>query len=135
MGRIFSRPSRQSGFTFHELLVTMSIAAVAVLGYSVSTVGVLRGTKAAANFTVAANLAQDKMEQLKAAAVAANVDRCPTAGDLGITALGAPGGIFDRCWRVHDSPLGVKLKQIEVRVSWRDHENREVVLISLIYSG
>ena len=113
----------------------MSIAAVAVLGYSVSTVGVLRGSTAAANFTVAVNLAQDKMEQLKAAAVAANIDSCPTAGDLGITALGAPGGIFDRCWRVQDSPLGAKLKQIEVRVSWQDHENREVVLTSLLYPG
>ena len=113
----------------------MSIASVAVLGYSVSTVGVLRGSQAAANLTVALNLAQDKMEQLKAAAVAADVDRCPGAGDSGITALGAPGGIFDRCWRVNDSPLGARLKQIEVRVSWQDYENREVVLISLVYPG
>jgi Tfp pilus assembly protein PilV len=133
MERIVSRQFRQLGFTYHELLVTMSIAAVALLGYSVSTVGVLRGSKAAADFTIAVNLAQDKMEQLKALAVAANVDRCPDLGDLGITAVGAPGGTFDRCWRVNDSPLGAKLKQVEVRVSWKDHENREVVLTSLIY--
>jgi len=133
MFRIFSPHSLQAGFTFHELLVAMSIATVAVLGYSVSTVSVIRGGQAAANFTIAVNLAQDKVEQLKAVAIAGNVDRCPTAGDLGITALGVPGGIFDRCWRITDSPLGSYLKQIEVRVIWHDFEDREVVLARLIY--
>jgi len=133
MNKNSSRLSRQAGFTFHELLVAMSITSVAVLGYSVSTVGALRGSNAATNFTVATHLAHDKMEQLKAAAVRANADHCPAAEDLALTALGAPGGIFDRCWRVSDSPLGSHLQQLEVRVTWQDFASREVLLTTLVY--
>ena len=48
--------------------------------------------------------------------------------------LGALNGIFDRCWRIVDSPLGPHLKQIDVTVSWRDRENREIIVTTLVYS-
>jgi hypothetical protein len=47
---------------------------------------------------------------------------------------GVPG-IFDRCWSVASSPLGANLKQIDVKVSWRDHEMHEVSLSTLIFTG
>jgi prepilin-type N-terminal cleavage/methylation domain-containing protein len=133
MSKIGSHRSYQAGFTFHELLVAMSLTAVAVLGYSLNTIGALRGTTVSANFTIAVNLAHDKMEQLKASPSVANMDRCPATGDLGINPMGAPGGIFDRCWRVSDSLLGSHLKELEVRVVWQDFESREVVLATLVY--
>ena len=126
---------RQSGFTFNEILVAMSVIAVAVLGYSLSTVGVMRGNRVADNSTVALNLAQDKIEQLRAQQHLLNDDRCPAAGDHGLTATGEPGGIFDRCWKIIDSPLGANLKQIDVTVSWRDYEDHEVTLTTLLYNG
>ena len=39
MSKIDSYRSYQAGYTFHELLVAMSLTAVAVLGYSLSTIG------------------------------------------------------------------------------------------------
>jgi prepilin-type N-terminal cleavage/methylation domain-containing protein len=135
MFKVSDRVASQRGFTFNEVLVAMSIVVVAVLGYSLSTIGVVRGNAASNHYSVAVNLAQDKMEELKAAAKVINEDRCPGAGDHGINAVGAPGGIFDRCWRVSDSPLGAHLKQIDVTVSWRDYENREVTLSTLTYTG
>jgi Tfp pilus assembly protein PilV len=124
----------QTGFTFNEVLVAINVIVIAILGYSLSTVGVIRGNLMNDSTTVAVNLAQDKMEQLKAQKKLANDDRCPSAGDHAITANGTPNGIFNRCWRIVDSPLGTHLKQIDVTVSWRDRENREIVLSSLVYS-
>jgi len=124
---------RPKGFTFNEVLVAINIIVIAVLGYSLSTVGVIRGNLTNDNTTAAINLAQDKMEQLKAQKKLANDDRCPSAGDRAITASGTLNGIFDRCWRIVDSPLGPQLKQIDVRVSWRDRENGEIIVTTLVY--
>jgi type II secretory pathway pseudopilin PulG len=129
--RIVSK--QQAGFTFNEVLVAIHVIVIAVLGYSLTTVGVIRGNLANDNTTVAINLAQDKMEQLKAQKELVTDDRCPNSGDRALTSMGMPNGIFDRCWRIVDSPLGPNLKQIEVTVSWRDHEKREVTVSTLVY--
>jgi type II secretory pathway pseudopilin PulG len=124
----------QKGFTFNEVLVAINVIVIAILGYSLSTVGVIRGNLTNDNTTAAINLAQDKMEQLKAQKNLVNDDRCPSSGDHAITATGTLNGIFDRCWRIVDSPLGPHLKQIDVTVSWRDRENREIIITTLVYS-
>src|SRR5262249_13036598 len=88
--------SHQKGFTFNEVLVAINVIVIAILGYSLSTVGVIRGNLTNNNITIAINLAQDKMEQLKAQKQLVNDDRCPSAGDRTITATGTPNGIFER---------------------------------------
>ena len=132
--RLFLIRKHQTGFTFNEVLVAINLIVIATLGYSLSTVGVIRGNLSNANMTIAINLAQDKMEQLKAQTQLTNDDRCPGLGEHAVTATGAPNGIFDRCWRIADSPLGTHLKQIDVIVSWRDHDNREIIVSTLVYS-
>jgi prepilin-type N-terminal cleavage/methylation domain-containing protein len=134
MPTLFTHASRESGFTFNEVLVAMSLVAIAVLGYFVTALSLIRGNTISDNYTVAVNLAQDKMEELKARAQFVNENRCPSAGDRGITASGFLGGAFDRCWKVADSSLGTHLKQIDVTVSWRDYENREVTISTLVYA-
>jgi len=124
---------RQEGFTFNEVLVALNISVIAVFGYSVSSVNVIRGQTANDNFTVALHLAQDRIEQLKSQTNLTDDDRCPQSGDRGISAVGAPGGIFDRCWKITDSSLGADLKQVDVTVSWRDYQSREVTLSTLVF--
>lgn len=126
---------RQAGFTFNEILVSMNIIAFAILGYALGTVGVIRGGFTNDNFTVAVNLAQDKLEQLKGQNHLSNINTCPDGGNRGITARGTAGGIFNRCWTVSDSALGTKLKQVSVKVSWRDHEDREITIATLVFTG
>ncbi|MBM2802164.1 MAG: Prepilin-type N-terminal cleavage/methylation protein [Deltaproteobacteria bacterium] len=126
---------RQAGFTFNELLVAMSIVAVAVLGYSLSSIDVLRRQTIGDNSTVAIHLAQDKIEELQARKNLADGDLCPSGGDRGISATGKNPRIFDRCWRVATSALGDDVKQIEVTVSWRDHSAHQVTLSTLSYRG
>jgi Tfp pilus assembly protein PilV len=131
----FARILGQSGFTLNEVLLAMNVIVIAVLGYSAGTGNVIRWNSASRDYTVAVNLAQDKLEQLKAQRNWIDVDNCPTAGDRDLAATGEPGGVYNRCWMISDSPLGTELKQITVTVSWRDRESREVTLTTLVYSG
>jgi hypothetical protein len=126
---------REAGFTFNELLVSINIVIVGVLSYSLATVGVLRGGLTSDNFTVAINLAQDKMEQLKAQNHVTNINNCPDGGNRGLSATGGVGGIFNRCWTIADSALGAKLKELTVKVLWQEHEHREITISTLIFTG
>jgi Tfp pilus assembly protein PilV len=123
----------EQGFTFNEVLVAASITVVAILAYSLSAVGVIREQKRSDNLTVAIQLAQDKMEQVKSQTDMANENRCPNAGERELSATGTAGGIFDRCWTISDSAFGANLKQVNITVSWRDYENHEVTISTLIY--
>lgn len=113
----------------------MNIAVVGILGYSISTVGVMRGNAASTHYAVAVNLAQDKMEQLKGSKSLTNTNNCPASGDRGITAMVSPGGIYNRCWVISDSALGAKLKEIAVTVSWEGPEHQKITLTTLVFSG
>jgi len=126
---------RRDGSTFNELLVSMNIIAVAVLGYSLSSIGVFRQQTISDNSTIAIHLAQDKMEALQALNLFLDIDLCPSGGDRGISAKSGVAGIFDRCWKIAQSPLDNRLKQIDVTVSWRDHQDHRVALSTLVFTG
>jgi prepilin-type N-terminal cleavage/methylation domain-containing protein len=125
----------QQGYTFNELLVAMAIGVIALLAYTLNSASVFRHQTSNGNATIALNLAQDKLEELQARRNLANENRCPNGGDLGINARGDAGGVFDRCWKVMPSGVAAGLKQIDVTVSWRDFEARELTLSTLIYAG
>lgn len=130
----FTRTSTENGFTFNEVLLAMNVIVIAVLGYSMGTGNVIRWNSATRDYTTAVNLAQDKLEQLKAEKNFMEANNCPTAGDRNLTAAGEAGGVYNRCWVISPSPLGTELKQIIVTVSWPDRETREVTLTTLVYS-
>jgi Tfp pilus assembly protein PilV len=133
--RVSARFRQDAGFTFNEILAAMSIVVLGVMGYSLSSVNVIQRQTVSDHSTVAIHLAQDKIEELQALRPPADIDVCPTAGDHGISAKTGVAGIYDRCWRVTPSPLGTSLKQIDVTVSWRDYEAREVTLSTLLFVG
>ncbi|HZD41326.1 MAG TPA: hypothetical protein VE131_11425 [Terriglobales bacterium] len=112
----------------------MSIVVMGVLAYAVSTVGIIRGNSSNSHYAAAINLAQDKVEQLKASKSLSDADNCPQAGDRKITETAKRGGIYDRCWVVSSSSLGAKLKQIVVTVSWEESEPHEITLTTLVFS-
>lgn len=126
---------QQAGFTYNEILVSISLIAIGILGFSLNTIGVIRGNHISGNYTVATNLAQDKMEELRTRTPLLNVNLCPDSGDRNITATGAAGGIFHRCWTVSGSPLGAELQQIDVTVSWQDYTPRQVKMTTIVFSG
>ncbi len=127
-------PGGQGGFTLIEILVALTVIIIAVLGFTLNTIGIIKGNHTSSNFTAATNLAQDKMEQLKERAIWANVNTCPDSGEQGLTATGTPGGHYRRCWVVRDSSFGGALKQVDVTVSWRDSASRSVTLTTLVFT-
>lgn len=126
---------KQSGFTFNELLVAMGLVTVAVMSYSASSVHVLRQQVVLDHSTTAIYLARDKMEELQARRPLPESDNCPHAGERDLSGKSGVKGVFSRCWRVAQSELGTNLKQIEVTISWRDHEPHEMKLSTLVYGN
>jgi prepilin-type N-terminal cleavage/methylation domain-containing protein len=131
----------QRGFTLNETLVAMALMGLGVLGLSVNTSGIIQGIRASEAMTVATHLAQDKMEELKGQKTLSNASNCSASfaalepAQRNLTPTGQPGGIYDRCWIIQDSPLGAGLKQIDVSVSWRDPASRSVTMTTLVYPG
>jgi hypothetical protein len=126
---------REDGFTFNELLASMSIVVLAVMSYSLASVNLTRRQLISDNSTVAIHLAQDKIEELQARRPLADGDLCPTGGDHALSAKSGVTGVFDRCWKIATSALASDLKQIDVVVSWRDHETHETTLTTLVFIG
>ena len=129
------RKNNQRGFTFNELLVAMAIGVTFVMSAGLNTASMFRHQAVNSNATIALQLAQDKLEELQVRRTLIDENRCPDSGDIGRSASGATGGRFDRCWRIQPSPLGANLKQIDVTVTWRDLQPREVTLSALVFSG
>ncbi len=126
---------REDGFTFNELLAAMGIVVVVIMGYSLASVNLIRRQIVSDHSSVAIHLAQDKIEELQARQTLGDSDSCPDAGDIGLSPKTGVTGIFDRCWRIATSSLGSALKQIDVTVSWRDHEAHKLTLSTLYFTG
>lgn len=125
----------EAGFTFNEILAAMAIIVVVVMGYSLTSVHLVRRQLVSDHSTVAIQLAQDKIEELQARAMLTEGNSCPDAGEHGLSPKAGVPGPFDRCWKIAASPLGAALKQIDVTVSWRDYEDHAFVLSTLVFAG
>lgn len=128
----------QKGFTLNEVLIAVALIAIGVLGFSMNTAGVIRGNQVSGSITIATNLAQEKLEELKAQTTFTNVTNAADPNNP-ITATGGGGGIgdrFTRTWTIKDSTLGSGLKEISVDVSWTEYLFfRNVVLATLVFTG
>ena len=81
-----NKSRREAGFTLNEVLATISLVVVAVMGHSLGSVNVIQRQTVSGNSTVAIHLAQDKIEELQVRRSPADIDLCPTGGDRGISA-------------------------------------------------
>jgi len=132
---------RAKGFTLIEVLFSILFISLGVLGFSANTVGVIKAGHISGNITVATNLAQDKMEQLKA--LGAVLPACPTATAAGCFdgplssqgTLTPPGNLYRRSWMITPNTPAVGLVRIEVTVSWTDYMPREIILSTLVFTG
>lgn len=120
----------------NEILIAMLLIIIGILGFSLNTMGVLRGGRTSSNVTGATNLAQDKMEQLKAGAL----PNCPTAatagcfdGPLNSQGISALGAIYNRSWVVTANSPETGLSKIDVTVSWSDDTPRQIILSTLVF--
>lgn len=126
------RCETSTGFTLIEILVAMSIFSVAVLGLAVGATSVMRANQTSYFNTVATNIAQDRLEQLKGMTVAA-LPSCPsyTATNCSDTSTSL-GLTFSRSWQIiADSPTpGVN--RLDVKVDWTDYTTHSLTVSSAV---
>jgi len=126
---LWAEKSRVGGFTLIEVLVAMSIFAIAVLGLAVGATTVMQANQTGLYTTIATNLAQDRLEELKSR-TAANINTTGSP-ENGIPVTGVPV-TFNRSWAVtSDSPVA-GVKRIDVTVTWTDRILHTVTVSSAV---
>ena len=120
-----------SGFTVIEALMAMVIFGVAILGLAIGATTVVRANQTSLYITIATNLAQDRLEELKS-----RTSGTITAGSETTTPSGV-GVTFTRSWtvdaaNVNNCPNVSGLICITVTVNWRDYAQRSVVISSAV---
>jgi len=130
----FKPPASRAGFSMIEVLVALGIFSVAVLGLAVGAITITRANKTSENHTVAANLAQDRLEQLKAmnaTAFNAVMAACPQYTSLGCSESNLAGGAFSRSWKITPaSPLVGGANLIEAKIDWTDYTTNTLTVTS-----
>lgn len=116
------------GFTVVEVLAALAVTALVTAGVQRLLVGTVRGNAQAKDVTAAANLAEDKIEEIRNtpfASLASGSDATPLTGS------GAAGGIYTRSWSISNGPV-TKTKTVMVTVRWSDGATREVRLQTVV---
>jgi len=126
---MIGRLRAQRGSSFVELLAAVTVFAIVVLGLSPSLLSTRRVASLGKNRSVAATLAVDKVEQIRAK----GSGLLSSGNDGPFNADGSPGGIFSRSWTITPATPNVQLSRVVVTVSWRDRPgNNSVRLVTLI---
>ena len=113
------------GFTLVEVLVAVAILAVILLGLAASATSVVRANRTSYFNTIAANLAQDKLEELRAKTPADVIPGGPVVDTV-------YGAAFTRSWTVAaDSPMN-GLKRVEITVAWTDYVPHSLIVSAVV---
>jgi type IV pilus assembly protein PilV len=134
------------GFTLLEILIAISVLAIALLAMAQMQVVAIKGNSFASRMTTATTLAQDKMEQLKrlpyndpSNLIDDNVtdDDLSNTGDVGDAdaayyhdSNNPIEGIYTRVWNVSDNDT-ISYKTVSVIVGW-DNWGHQVRLETII---
>ncbi len=116
-----------AGFTLIEILVAMVVFAIASLGLAMGVTSVMRSNQRNYLASVATNLAQDKLEELKAMSPV-SVISCNINCDNPVPTT--DGVEFTRTWNVVDNSPVTGVKQIDVTVQWEDHTTHNFTISS-----
>jgi prepilin-type N-terminal cleavage/methylation domain-containing protein len=124
------RLKKIEGFTLIETLVAMTMFSVAVLGLAIGTVTLTRTNADSHLRTTAINVAQARIEELRAmnaATLTTLAAACVSISSTGCNdTFYASGTTYDRRWWFTTNSPVVGVNRIDVRVNWADHQNRSL---------
>ena len=125
------RPNNKAnGFTLIEVLVAMCIFAIAVLGLAIGATSVMRANQTGLYTTIATNLAQDRLEELKSR-TPANINTTGSP-ENNLSVSGVPV-TFNRSWTVTSNCNSVTgLTCIAVTVAWTDYISHTLTVSSAV---
>jgi len=119
----------QQGFTLLEVLVTIVILSIGLLGIAGLTTGVIRGNHYSKNITSATAAAQTQLEAIKSRGYAEAVEANFPADFVNM------GGMsFNRTTTITADSPATNMKTASVTVNWTDSNNtaRSVILETIL---
>ncbi len=117
-----------AGFTLIEILVAMVVFAIASLGLAMGVTSVVRSNQRSYLASIATNLAQDKLEELKASPASV----VPWGGNCDSQVPTTNGVEFTRTWQVWNNSPATGVKRIDVTVQWTDHTTHNFTISSVM---
>ncbi len=117
-----------AGFTLIEIMMAATIFSFAVLGLAIGTVSVIQTNQNSHLQTSAINLAQAKLEELRAMTnTAFSGMSCPSFATSGCSDSPVASGMtFNRSWQITANAPVTGVNQIVVQINWRDYASRSV---------
>ena len=130
------RIQNNQGFTLIEILVSLTIFSIAVLGLAIGTVTLTRTNADSQLRASAINVAQARLEELKAmnpATLTALVATCTSVSSSGCNDNFSASGLTynRRWWFAANSPV-VGVNRIDVKVDWTDHGSRTLTFTAAV---
>ena len=130
------RIQNNQGFTLIEILVSITIFSFAVLGLAIGTVTLTRTNADSQLRATAINVAQARLEELKAmnpATLTALVATCTSVSSSGCNDNFSASGLTygRRWWFAANSPV-VGVNRIDVKVDWTDHGSRTLTFTAAV---
>lgn len=121
-----------AGFTLIEILVAMAIFSVAVLGLAIGATSVMRANQTSYFNTIATNVAQDKLEELKGMTVA-SLPSCPTYTSTGCSDTKTSLGLtYTRSWQIITNSPVSGVNRLDVQVDWTDYTSHSITVSSAV---
>ncbi len=117
------------GFTIIEVMVSMAIFTVSILGLAASVTAIMRANQTSYFQTIATNLAQDQLERLKSMTALPN---CPTYSTT-VGCIDNPTSLgvnFTRDWQIPSPSPVAGVIWFDVRVTWTDYISHTVTVSS-----
>jgi prepilin-type N-terminal cleavage/methylation domain-containing protein len=124
--------NKDDGFTLVELLIAITIFCFAVLGLAIGTVSVIRTNQTSHLRASAVNLAQARLEELRAMTAAAFSGlSCPSSTPCSDSAT-ASGVTFTRQWWITNNSPVAGVNRIDVTVNWSDYANQTLTFTASV---
>jgi prepilin-type N-terminal cleavage/methylation domain-containing protein len=115
---------RNDGFTLLEILIAVTIFCFAVLGLAIGTLSVIRTNQTSHLRASAVNLAQARLEELRAMTSAAFSGlSCPSSTPCSDSAV-ASGVTFTRQWWITTNSPVAGVSRVDVSVNWTDYASQ-----------
>lgn len=127
----------QGGFTLLELLVTMAVTVIGLLGLMAMYVATVKGNEATARSGAAVTIAQQTLEEMRSSSVAALKIRYGTSQlQTGValnTVAGRDGTTYNRLIQADSLTGAPDLVKLRVEVTWTEDKNVAVGAASGAY--
>jgi prepilin-type N-terminal cleavage/methylation domain-containing protein len=124
--------NKDHGFTLVEILIAITIFCFAVLGLAIGTMSVIRTNQTSHLRASAVNLAQARLEELRAMTSAAFSGlSCPSSTPCSDSPV-ASGVTFTRQWWITTNSPVAGVNRIDVSVNWSDYANQTLTFTASV---